>query len=204
MAVDTNTQLNYAWLEIPKKFKEIQQTRNDNMKAIATNLAMTEMKLNKWYGNEDQWQSIYEGVWVEKFMFVETYYNTQQILDISKKLLKGQRAMITYLGIIVSNTGQILKNQEIIITNQGLILDVTNAIYEDVQDIKATTEIILGTVQDIQGTVNSIQANGVKILRNDYSGPGGGGLSKYIGIVAGILGSIILLVIVLRLFKKKK
>lgn len=193
-----------------EKFLNLQQQEDDEIKSIATNLAYNEMKLNKWTGDEKEWEQVYKTVWVEKLMFVQMTYDVSQILNLSRQLLAGQKKLIAFAGIIISNTGEILKNQEVIITNQGLILDVTGQILENVEDIKDMTEEILatnyeilGTVKDIQGDVKDMKANGVKVIWDDYT-PGTQKIGKYLGIVAGILGAIILLVIVLRLIRKRK
>ncbi len=183
------------------RFAQLQGEKNDQKKAIATRLAINEMKLNHWAGNELEWQEIYKTVWVEKLMFVELSMDVKEILEVSNKLLSGQKKMIAQLGVIVNNTGQILQNQEIIITNQGVILDVTNQILDNTEELLEINYEILGTVNDIKGSIDDIKANGVKVVANNYSG---GKSSSYIWIVVGGLVAFLMLFIILKMVKKKK
>lgn len=182
------------------KFGEFQASKDKEIKALATRFALNEMKLNKWWGSEREWENVYQTVWVEKLMQIELSYNVAEILGISKQLLSGQQKIITALGVIVSNQGEILYNQEIIITNQGIIIDVTGEILLNTEEIIVTTNNILGVVEDIQGTVNDISANGVKIKSNKYTK----GIKSYLKYIAYGLGGVLLLVIILKTLKKKK
>ncbi len=97
-----------AFSYVQDNFSEAQNEKSNEIKSIATRLAITEMKLNKWSGTEKDFELVYKTVWLEKLMFVQLTYDVNQILSVSRDILAGQKKQILYLGIIISNTGEIL------------------------------------------------------------------------------------------------
>ena len=159
---------------------------NTAKKALATKLAVNELKLNHWSSVDADYQLVYQTVFIEKLMFVEMSYNISEIHGLAEKLLSGQKQMIASLGLIVSRTGEILANQTIIITKLDEIKIV-------VDQVLVNTEIIITNTEEILAYQERFEQNGIKIRDDRANNGSGGGSSEkdntllYLGVGVVIL-----------------
>lgn len=180
---------------------------NTVKKALATKLAVNELKLNHWTSTDADYELVYKTVFIEKLMFVEMSYNISEIYGMAQELLSGQKQMVATLGLIVSNQGEILRNQRIIITKVDEIKVVVDHIEEISEEILINTETIITNTEEILENQERFEKNGIPISnRVAGSSNGGGGAVAannntllYVGIGAATL---IVLVIVIKVFKK--
>lgn len=172
--------------------KAMEEQKQAEMKALATNLALTEMQLNRWVRGAENWKAMYEGVWIMKMVDVETLYNTREILEQGRKLLAGQKFIATRLGVIISNQGKILANQAIIIDNQNQILNNQGQ--------------MMGQLSDIQGGIQQLLNAGNTVTLPDgttYDNPNAYRRATW-GKWAIWIGVIIVLFIIVRLIRRAR